>query len=561
MKGRFKMIDKSKLSDMMRHYWDVKERHEDCIVFYRLGDFYEMFFEDAVEASKLLDLTLTGRDCGNGQRAPMCGVPYHAAETYIAKLVEQGKKVAICDQLTEPQKGKLVERDVVRIVSAGTLIEETQLDEKKNNYLSCIFKNENKIAIAWADITTGEFFVEEFAGECALEESVGHLVTLSVAEIICNEELLLESKDLKEVRHGFLPKFSCYLPWAFNVKHAEKNLLEQFGAKSLSAYGLSGKEEMISASGALLEYLKETQKRAIVNINSIKVLNRDGFMVLDSTAVRNLELLKNNAENKKYGSLLWVLDKTKTGMGARLLTQMLVSPLRNISEIEYRQAGVEELFNAGVVRVSINEILTDIRDIERLSGKISNGNFNPKDALALGYSLQGIPSLKFQLTGFSSAVLKEVDAGLLDLKDISELLLSAIDPDAPTVMKDGGYIREGFYPELDELKKLRENSETIIDQIVEREKERTGIRTLKKGFNRVFGFYLEVSNSFKEMVPADYIRKQTLTNGERYITEELKILEEKILTSGERAIQLESMLFKQILTVLSENIENLKMAL
>lgn len=554
-----KMDENKQYSKMMEHYRKVKKAHTDCILFYRLGDFYEMFFEDAVKASEILDLTLTARDCGNGERAAMCGIPYHAVDAYIAKLVEHGEKVAICDQLTVPQKEKeLVERDVVRIVSAGTLIEETLLDERKNNYISCIFQGGEKTAVAWADITTGEFFTEEFVGEYALEEAVGHLVTLSVAEVICNEEALFGSKDFKEVRHGTLPKFSCYLPWAFNVKHAEKNLLEQFGAKSLSAYGLTSKEEMVSASGALLEYLKETQKRMLVNVSSIKVINRDRFMVLDSTAVRNLEVLKNNAENKKYGSLLWVLDKTKTGMGARLLNQILVSPLREIEEIEYRQQGVEELFGAGVVRVGISETLRDIRDIERLAGRISNGNFNPKDGLALGRSLQVIPSLKFQLSGFSSKVLKEVDAGLLNLKEISDLLLSAIDENAPAMMKDGGYIREGFYPELDELRKLRENSEEVINGIVERERERTGIKTLKKGFNRVFGYYLEISNSFKEMVPPEYIRKQTLTNGERYVTEELKVLEDKILTSGERAVELESMLFKQIMTILGENIENFK---
>lgn len=551
--------DRSKYSDMMQHYWQIKDKHEDCIIFYRLGDFYEMFFDDALKASKILELTLTARDCGGGQRAPMCGVPYHAADTYIAKLVENGEKVAICDQLSEPKPGKgLVERDVVRIVSAGTLIEETLLDESKNNYVSCVFKAGDKVAVAWADITTGEFFAEEFSGEYALEEGVSHLTKLSVAEIICNEEMLLASKNLKEIKHNILPPFSCYLPWAFNVKHAEKNLLEQLGVKSLSPYGISGKEDMIAAAGALLEYLKETQKRALVNISSIKVVNRDKFMVLDSNAVRNLELLKNNSENKKYGSLLWVLDKTKTGMGARLLNQMLLSPLKQLEEIEYRQKGVEELFNASVVRVGIGETLRDIKDIERLSGKISNGNFGPRDAYALGISLQAIPALKFRLSGFSSRILHDIDADLLDMKKLSDLLLSAISETAPALTKEGGFIKDGFHPELDELRALRKNAEDILDGIVVRERERTGIKTLKRGYNRIFGYYLEVSNSFKEMVPKEYIRKQTLTNGERYITEELKQLEEKLLTSGERAVQLENRIFKQILSLLEENIENLK---
>ncbi len=548
------------LSDMMRHYLSVKEKYKECVIFYRLGDFYEMFFDDAVRVSKLLDLTLTGRDCGLEERAPMCGVPYHAADTYIAKLVALGEKVAICDQLSDPKEAGrgLVERDVVRIVSAGTLIEETLLDETKNNYIACVFRYVGGVALAWTDITTGEFLAEEFIGETAIEDVVGQLVKMSVAEVICNEEMLLECKNTKEIRHNLLPPFSCYLPWAFNVKRAETTLLEQLKTKSLAAYGCAGKENIISAAGALLEYLKETQKHSLQNITSIKVLDKAAFMTLDSNAVRNLELLKNNAENKKYGSLLWVLDKTKTGMGARLLTKMLLSPLKNLDEIQYRQDGVTELYNASVARVGITETLKEIRDIERLTGKISNGNLTAKDALALGLSLQMLPSLKFQLTGFSSKILTDIDRDLLDVKEIVDLLISAIDPEAPTVMKDGGYIRSGFHPELDELRSFKKNAEGILDEIENREKEQTGIKTLKIRFNRVFGYYIEVSNSFKDSVPPHYIRKQTLTTGERYITEELKQYEEKILTAGERATVLEARLFKQIVDALQERIEDFK---
>ena len=548
------------LSDMMKHYLTIKEKHKDCFVFYRLGDFYEMFFEDAIEASKLLDLTLTGRDCGLEERAPMCGVPFHAADGYVAKLVALGRKVAICEQISDPKEAGrgLVQRDVVRIVSAGTVIEEDYLDESRNNYIACAFKTEDSVALAWTDITTGEFLAEEFIGANGLEEAVAKLLNLSVAEIICNEDMLLASKNVREVTHNLLPPFSCYLPWAFNVKHAEKNLLEQFNALSLAAYGIASRENLIAAAGALVEYLRETQKHALVNIHSVKVVRRENYMELDNIAVRNLELLKNNAENKKYGSLLWVLDKTKTGMGARLLTRMLLSPLKNLEAISYRQEGVEELVNAAVVRVGLMETLKSIGDVERLAGKISNGNFHPKNCLALANALNALPSVKFRLAGFSSKILRDIDEEILDMKDLAELLTAAIDEEASALMKDGGYIRAGFNRELDELRNIKETNEKIIKEIEVRERERTGIKTLKTGNNRVFGYYIEVSNSFKDKVPPEYIRKQTLTTGERYITEELKMLEERVLTSGERALYIEQRIYADIMQTLVEKIDELQ---
>jgi DNA mismatch repair protein MutS len=547
------------LSQMMTHYLSVKEKHKDCVVFYRLGDFYEMFFDDAIKVSKMLDLTLTGRDCGLEERAPMCGIPFHAADTYIAKLVALGEKVAICDQISDPKASKgLVERDVVRIISAGTLTEETMLDESKNNYIACVFKSADGVSVAWTDITTGEFFAEEFLGETAVYEVVEHLVKLSVAEVICNDEMLSLTKEIKEIRHNLLPPFSCYMPWAFNVKHAENNLLEQLGAKSLSAYGMGGKDNLVAASGALIEYLRETQKHALANISTIKVINKDRFMTLDGNAVRNLELLKNNAENKKYGSLLWVLDKTKTGMGARLLSRMILSPLKDQAEIDYRLDGVEELYNSAVVRVALMETLQEMSDIERLAGKISNGNFLPRDCNALRKSLQALPSLKFQLTGFTSKIIADINQGLLDMSELADLLSAAIKEDAPANMKDGGYIRDGFFAELDELRTIKKDAEQILREIEFNERERTGIKTLKVGFNRVFGYYIEVSNSFKDQVPPEYIRKQTLTTGERFITQELKVFEEKVLTSGERAVQIENRLYTQLMEVLLAHIEQLK---
>ncbi len=547
------------LSDMMKHYLATKEKYKDCILFYRLGDFYEMFFEDAVEVSRILDLTLTGKDCGLEDRAPMCGIPYHAADGYIAKLVAVGKKVAICEQLSQPEKGrKLVERDVVRIVSAGTVIEEAYLDESRNNYIACAYKSGETVSLAWTDITTGEFIAEEFFGENAMEEALGKLSVLSVVEIICNEEMLLDSKEMKEVKHNLLPAFSCYVPWAFNVKHAEKNLCEQFHSLSLAPYGIATREGVISASGALLEYLRETQKHALVNINSIRLVKREQYMEMDSIAVRNLEVVKNNAEGKKYGSLLWVLDKTVTGMGARLMSRLLLSPLHEIEAIEYRQNGVEELVNASVVRIALLEMLRSVADMERLAGKISNGNFNPKNCIALANSLCALPSVKFQLLGFTSNVLQDIHAGLVDMKDLADLLQSCIDENAPAIMKEGGYIRHGFNAELDRLRDLNENAVGFIKDIETRERERTGIKTLKTGYNRVFGYYIEVSNSFKDKVPQDYIRKQTLTTGERYITQELKELEEQVLTSRDKALALEEKIYAQLMQVLVGRIDDLQ---
>lgn len=547
------------LSTMMQHYVEMKEKYKDCVLFYRLGDFYEMFFEDAIKVSKLLDLTLTGRDCGLSERAPMCGIPFHAADGYIAKLVEKGEKVAICEQLTEPTPGKkLVERDVVRVVSSGTMIEEDFLDEGKNNYIACAFKTGDTVALAWTDITTGEFFGEEFTGELAVEDALGVLVKISVAEVIGNEDMVMASKNFKEVKHGQLPPFSCYLPWAFNVKHAEKNLCDQFKCGSLAAYGIAGNENIISAAGALIEYLRETQKHALANITSIQAIRKGKRMELDTIAVRNLELIKNNAEGKKYGSLLWVLDKTQTGMGARLLTRMLLSPLQDVKEIERRQDGIEELVNGSVVRVGLAETLKTIGDVERLTGKIANGNFTPRDCLSLGLALNALPALKFQLSGFTSEILTGINQSIPDMHELGELLLSAIDERASSVMKDGGYIKKGFNAELDELKNMNNSAKAIIAEIEVRERERTGIKTLKTGNNRVFGYYIEVSNSFKDKVPPEYIRKQTLTTGERYITEELKAIEEKVLTSGEKALALEAQIYKRLLEILTTAIEDLK---
>ena len=539
------------LSPMMEHYLSMKEKYKDCVLFYRLGDFYEMFFDDAVRVSKLLDLTLTGRDCGLKERAPMCGIPFHAADAYIAKLVSMGERVAICEQLTEPTAGRgMVERDVIRVVSAGTVIEENQLDEKKNNYIACAYKSGAAYALAWADITTGELCAEELSGR---ENVISALVNLAVAEVICNEEMLFDAKEDVEASRGALPAFSCYLPWAFERAAAERSVCEQLGAASLEALGLDGKDGAVRAAGALLEYLRETQKHALKNMNAIRVVDAGRNMTLDANAVRNLEILKNNAEGKRYGSLLWLLDHTKTGMGARKLVAMLSAPLADKAEIERRLDAVDELFKGTVVRMGIADMLGGVRDIERLTGRVSNGNLQPRDCLALSSSLAAVPNLKFQLIGFSSSLLCEIAGDLVDTKEICDLLDRAISPDA-TTLKEGNYIRRGYSEQLDELRAVKDNGKSLVLELETRERERTGIRNLKVGFNRVFGYYIEVTNSFKDKVPYSYVPRQTLANCVRYTTEELKDLEGKIVGSTDAASRLEEHLFGELMEVLSRNI-------
>lgn len=547
------------LSPMMRHYLQVKEQYKDCVLFYRLGDFYEMFFDDAKEVSELLDLTLTGRDCGLEERAPMCGIPFHAADTYIARLVALGKKIAICEQLSDPATSKgMVERDVVRVVSAGTLIEDELLDERSNNFIACAYKNSEECAVAYTDITTGEFCVSSFAGDRCVDDAGEELVKLSPAEIIVNDEFLLASRNCSVIKYNSLPAFSCYVPWAFTVRRAENNLLEQFQIKTLEPYGIAGKDIVVSACGALVEYLRETQKHALKNIDCLKYLNGRKTMMLDSIAVKNLELTKTLYEGKRRGSLLWLLDKTKTGMGARLMTGIVLNPLNKQEEIEERLNGVEELFKATVVRMGISETLQDIRDIERIAGKISNNNLTPRDCENLAASLAVVPNLKFQLTGFTSPLIVKIISGLHELSEICKMLQSAIVDHAPILIKDGGFIRAGYNKDLDEFRSIRDGGASLIAEMEAREREETGIKNLKIKYNRVFGYMIEVTNSFKDKVPYRYQRRQTLSNAERYVTDELKAAEEKILSSADRSIKLELAIFDEIKSVLSENISKLK---
>ena len=538
------------LSPMMEHYLSMKEKYKDCVLFYRLGDFYEMFFDDAVRVSKLLDLVLTGRDCGLKERAPMCGIPYHAADGYIAKLVSMGERVAICEQLSEPGAGKIVERDVIRIVSAGTVTEESQLDERRNNFIACVCKLDGGYALAWADITTGEFNVSE---EDTKDAALSSLVNVSVAEVICNDAMLMEVKDDVEAQRGSLPAFSCYLPQAFVLQAATRCVLDQFRVASLDALGLSAHPNAVCAAGALLEYLRDTQKHALQNLTSVRFVDAGENMELDAIAFRNLEILKNNAEGKKYGSLLWLLDQTKTGMGARKLVSMLCAPLGSRAEIERRLDAVEELYKGTVIRMGLADMLGGVRDIERLTGRVSNGNLQPRDCLSLASSLSAVPNLKFQLTGFSSALIREISDDLIDPMPVVKLLESAIAPEA-TTLKEGNYIRRGYNEQLDELRAVKDDGKSLVLELETREREKTGIRTLKVGYNRVFGYYIEVTNSFKDRVPYSYVPRQTLANGVRYTTEELKELEAKILGSSDAATRLEEHLFGEIVEMLAKNI-------
>ncbi|MBO7187517.1 MAG: DNA mismatch repair protein MutS, partial [Clostridia bacterium] len=545
------------LSPMMRHYLEVKEKHPDALLFYRLGDFYEMFFDDAIKASSLLDLTLTGRDCGLEERAPMCGIPFHASDVYIAKLVALGEKVAICEQLTEPKKGELVKRDVVRVVTAGTIIENELIDEKKNNFIACVSTLDEEYGISWADITTGEFFVKTMPSSY---EIIEFLVKLSPAEIISDEFFYDLSRDLPFVKHGILPKFYLKDAYSFNFINAEEELKNHFSILTLEPFNITNSKVAVSCSGALISYLKETQKHSISNLINLVRIEDKGYMDIDVNAVRNLELIKTMKDDKRYGSLLWLLDKTRTGMGARKLQSLILAPLNNVNEINKRLESVEFFAKNALIRQGVADMLKSVKDIARLTGRISNGNLNPRDCLALCASLEVIPSLKFHLTGAKSTLINELLNEIADFSDITTLLSSAINPDAPINLKDGGFIKNGYNQELDELKKLSKNGQILINEIENREREATGIKTLRIRYNRVFGYYIEVTNSFKDLVPYHYQRRQTIANAERYVTEELKEVEDKILNAEEKSIRLEQTIFTNIKATLFNKIAELSKA-
>lgn len=540
-----------KLSPMMVQYLATKEQYSDCILFYRLGDFYEMFYDDAVIASKELDLTLTGKDCGTSNRAPMCGIPYHAYESYAQKLIERGYKVAICEQMEEPGK-KLVRRDVVRIITPGTVIDSSMLNESTNSYIMCIYKDKNTISYAYSDISTGELNVGEYTGKNFKNYINDQIVRVMPSEIICNSEMKEISDELPCVQSNDKFKFNIYYDWAFNYSDAQRAVLKQYNIESIKGFDFDSKYCVI-AVGALLEYFLETQKRELKHLKMPKLIRDEQFMYLDTNTRRNLEIETTMRENTRYGSLLWVIDSTCTSGGSRMLRNWLRQPLQDKDKINRRLNAIEALYFDAIMRVDLKNTLSRVQDIERIVGKIAYGNFTPKDCIALATSLSQTPDLKKILMRSNDQNIKILASKLVDTSEISNLIFNTISDNPPAIMKDGGYIRSGFNESLDKLRNLKSNAEEYILKLQARERESTGIKNLKIGYNKVFGYYIEVSKIYNDLVPFNYIRKQTVSNNERYITEELKKFEEEVLTSHEEALKLEEKIFSNLKSQLLEN--------
>lgn len=542
-------IDMNKISPMMRHYLEMKEKHKDAVLMYRLGDFYEMFFEDAEVVSRELELTLTGRDCGLSQRAPMCGVPYHAVDTYISRLINKGYKVAICEQLTTPkdQKG-MVERDVIRVITAGTVIEDAMLDDKKNNYIASIFYSDSAIGLSWADISTGELMLVEFNGNDSARQLECLLTAISPNEIIASANTLnaIKAEQLNKNLFSNLPPVEPYYDWAYQYNNAKETLTRQLKVSTLDAYECTDKKFAISAAGALFEYLIETQKRSLSHFNKLTYFKAHRYMHLDANTRRNLELTETIREKRKTGSLLWLLDKTLTNMGARNLRRWMDSPLIDEAEINSRLSAVENLVKNIKLRGEIERSFVNIRDLERLAGKIAYGSINPREMYAISSSLLLLPQIKRILNNAKAPYIKELSEQITTFDEMAKILSSAISDNAPITIRDGGFIRDGYNKDLDEYRRAGREGKDWLAALEAAEKEETGIRNLKIGYNKVFGYYIEVSKSNIENVPFRYIRKQTLTNGERYITEELKNIEDKLLGASEKAIELEQKLFTEL---------------
>ena len=531
---------------MMTHYLEVKQQYPDALLFYRLGDFYEMFFEDAITASRVLELTLTGRDCGLEKRAPMCGVPFHAAKNYISKLVENGYKVAICEQMGEPGKTKLMSREITQVVTPGTIMEAEALESSTNNFLMYIFTDGNNVGVCYSDITTGLIELSEVGGADYIKLLDDILVRVRPKEILCNEDTIALCGKLSCVQNSYVPEFNIYNGSGCNFAKAKQILCEQFNVTSLSVFDATDKKYGVVATARLLDYVKETQKRSALNIKKLICVKDENFVHLDIAARRNLELTENMSLRKRYGSLLWLLDQTKTCMGARKLRSFIDKPLRNAKLINERLNAVEELIGNYILRDELRQNLQNIQDIERKCGKIAANTILPKELYSIANSLKLVASLKQSLLNCKSKLLVSLQQSMCDLTDVASKILLAINPDAPTNLKDGGYIAKGYSTQLDELRDAEKYGQVWLAQLEQSEKERTGIKNLKTGYNRIFGYYIEVTNSGLSQVPDNYIRKQTTTNAERFITPELKDMEYKILNSKEEAIKLESELFAKL---------------
>lgn len=547
----------AELSPMMKQYFEIKEKNKDSILFFRLGDFYEMFFDDAKLASRELDLTLTGRDCGQKERAPMCGVPFHSCESYIARLVQKGYKVAICEQTEDPAKAKgLVKRDIIRVITPGTVIESGMLDEGKNNFISSAFMANKKIGLSFCDISTGELFITEISGEDLQDQLQDQLISYNPREILIGGEIV----NFKTLPNFIKEKLSASVEMLTDDEFGYSICLEamknQFKENDVNS--IKDKKEIVSSVGALLSYLKVTQITGYERINTFEVYNENQYMNLDYNTRRNLELTRTMMNKEKKGSLIWLLDKTKTAMGKRLLRYWLEHPLLNIGTILNRQSAIADLVDDTVQRLEITESLIGIFDIERLMTKIVYGNANARELRSLCGAFENLPQIKNLISKFDSSLMRKLTEDIDPLEDIHQLIDTAIEEEPPFSVREGGLIKEGYNEELDAVRSDMNNSTSLLAQIELEQKEKTGIPKLKVGYNRVFGYYIEVTNSYKDKVPEEYIRKQTLTNCERYITQELKDLEGRILGAKDRSFGMEYAIFDEIRKVVANNLDRIE---
>ena len=534
----------NELTPMMKQYMQTKEEYKDCILFYRLGDFYEMFFDDALTASKELEITLTGKNCGLEERAPMCGIPYHAVDSYLNRLVSKGYKVAICEQVEDPKTAKgIVKREVIRVVTPGTNLDTQGLDETKNNYIMCIVYMADRYGLSIADVTTGEYLVTELDSQTKLMDE---LYKFMPSEIVCNEAFYMSGMDLDDLKNRLHMAIYSLEAWYFDDALCRETLQEHFKVASLEGIGLSDCECGMIASGALLKYLEETQKNSLSHMSRLTRYATGNYMVLDSATRRNLELVETLREKQKRGSLLWVLDKTKTAMGARTLRKYVEQPLIDKASIVKRLDAVAELKDNAICREEIREYLNPVYDLERLVGKITYQSANPRDLIAFQSSLSMLPSVKYILKDMESDLLREIYEELDPLEELCDLVGRAIQEEPPLAMKEGGIIKDGYNEEVDRLRKAKSEGKNWLADLETREREKTGIKNLRIRYNKVFGYYLEVTNSFKELVPDYYTRKQTLANAERYIIPELKELEDTILGAEDKLCALEYELYCEV---------------
>ena len=532
------------LTPMMKQYMQTKEEYKDCILFYRLGDFYEMFFDDALTASKELEITLTGKNCGLEERAPMCGIPYHAVDSYLNRLVSKGYKVAICEQVEDPKTAKgIVKREVIRVVTPGTNLDTQGLDETKNNYIMCIVYMADRYGLSVADVTTGEYLVTELDSQTKLMDE---LYKFMPSEIVCNEAFYMSGLDLDDLKNRLHMAIYSLEAWYFDDALCRETLQEHFKVASLEGIGLSDYECGMIASGALLKYLEETQKNSLSHMSRLTRYATGNYMVLDSATRRNLELVETLREKQKRGSLLWVLDKTKTAMGARTLRKYVEQPLIDKKSIVKRLDAVAELKDNAICREEIREYLNPVYDLERLVGKITYQSANPRDLIAFQSSLSMLPSVKCILKDMESDLLKEIYEELDPLEELCDLVGRAIQEEPPLAMKEGGIIKDGYNEEVDRLRKAKSEGKNWLADLETKEREKTGIKNLRIRYNKVFGYYLEVTNSFKDLVPDYYTRKQTLANAERYIIPELKELEDTILGAEDKLCALEYELYCEV---------------